>query len=352
MSTVIDLRSDTVTRPTPAMRRAMAAAEVGDDVYGEDPTVNRLEERAAGLLEREAALFVPSGTMGNQIAVHLHTVPGSEVIGEAGTHIFNFEMGAMAALSGALPRPIPTADGILDPEQVEAAVQPRALYRTPTRLLVLENTHNLAGGRVVPLERMRELVAVAKRHGIAVHLDGARIHNAAAATGVAAAELARGCDTVMFCLSKGLAAPVGSLLVGDADAIREARRIRKLFGGGMRQAGVLAAAGLVALDEMLPRLAEDHRTARRLAEIIAEAPFVRLDPRTVETNIVFFELEEGTPLPAGELVARLREHGVLANALGPRRIRMVTHYEISMADAERAASVLVSLLRGDAPDGK
>lgn len=345
MNQIIDLRSDTVTQPTPSMRRAMASAEVGDDVYGEDPTVNRLEARAAEILEREAALFVPTGTMGNQIAVHVHTVPGSEVIGESGTHVFNFEMGAMAALSGALPRAIPTSDGILDPDQVAAAIQPKALYRTPTRLLVLENTHNLAGGRVVPLERMRELVAVAKAQGLAVHLDGARIHNAAAASGVSAAELARGCDTVMFCLSKGLAAPVGSVLVGDADTIREARRIRKLFGGGMRQAGVLAAAGLVALDEMLPRLADDHATARRLAELISDAPHVELDLQAIETNIVFFALEKAAPISAGDLVSRLREKGILANALGPRRIRMVTHYEISKADAELAGRTVCELLR-------
>ncbi len=340
----IDLRSDTVTHPTPAMRRAMASAEVGDDVYGEDPTIVRLEERAAALLEREAAVFVPSGTMGNQIAVHLHTIPGSEVIGEVRTHIFNFEMGAMAALSGALPRPIPTDDGILTPEQVERAIQPRSLYRTPTRLLILENTLNLAGGRVIGPQRMHDLVAMAKAHGLAVHLDGARIHNAAAAAGVSAAELARGCDTVMFCLSKGLAAPVGSMLVGDAETIREARRIRKLFGGGMRQAGVLAAAGLVALDEMLPRLAEDHVTARRLAELIAAAPHVDLDPGSIETNIVFFRIEEGTAPSAADVVTRLREKGILANALGPDQIRMVTHYEISMADVELAGQAVQEIL--------
>ncbi len=342
---IIDLRSDTVTHPTPSMRRAMAAAEVGDDVYGEDPTLNRLEERAAELMEREAGLFVPTGTMGNQVAIHLHTRPGCEVVGEAGSHVFNFEMGAMAALSGALPRPIPTPDGILEPDQVAAAIQPRAGYRTPTRLLVLENSHNLAGGRVTPLERMRELVAVARDHGIPVHLDGARIHNAAAALGIGAAELARGCDTVMFCLSKGLAAPVGSILVGDADAIAEARRIRKLFGGGMRQAGILAAAGLVALDEMLPRLAEDHRTARRLAERIAEAPGVDLDPASVETNIVFFSVSPSAALDAAGLVARLRERGILANALGADRVRMVTHYEISLEDVEIAGEAVQELLR-------
>ncbi len=344
--TTIDLRSDTVTHPTPSMRRAMAAAEVGDDVYGEDPTVRRLEERAAALLEREAALFVPTGTMGNQIAVHLHTVRGSEVVGEAGSHVFNFEMGAMAALSGALPRPVPTEDGILEPEQLERAIQPRAGYRTPTALVLLENTHNLAGGRVTPLARMRELVGLARRYGLPVHLDGARIHNAAAALGVSAAELAAGCDSVMFCLSKGLAAPVGSMLVGDAAFIAEARRIRKMFGGGMRQVGVLAAAGLVALEEMLPRVAEDHATARRLAELIAEVPAAVLDPGSVETNIVFFSLAPGSPLTAAELVERLRVEGVLANALGPDRVRMVTHYEISMEDVERAGRIVARLLRG------
>jgi len=341
---IIDLRSDTVTHPTPSMRRAMAAAEVGDDVYGEDPTLNRLEERAAELMEREAGLFVPTGTMGNQVAIHLHTRPGCEVVGEAGSHVFNFEMGAMAALSGALPRPIPTEDGILEPSQVASAIQPRAGYRTPTRLLVLENSHNLAGGRVTSLERMRELIAVAREHGLPVHLDGARIHNAAAALGVKAAELARGCDTVMFCLSKGLAAPVGSMLIGDADAIAEARRIRKLFGGGMRQAGVLAAAGLVALDEMLPRLAEDHRTARRLAELIAEAPGVDLDPARVDTNIVFFSVTPEALLDAQQLAARLLKRGILSNALGPSRVRMVTHYEISMDDVETAGAAVQELL--------
>ncbi len=344
MDAFIDLRSDTVTHPTDAMREAMRSAEVGDDVYGEDPTVNRLEARAAELLGREAAVLVPSGTMGNQIAVHLLARRGSEVIGEAGCHVFNFEMGAMAALSGALPRPIPTANGILDPREVERAIQPAAGYRTPTSLLVLENTHNLAGGRVTPLARMRELVAVAKGHDLHVHLDGARIHNAAAALGVTAADIAAGCDTVMFCLSKGLAAPVGSLLVGDGDTMDEARRVRKMFGGGMRQAGILAAAGLVALDEMLPRLADDHRTARRLAELLADIEGVVLDPAAVETNIVFFSLAADAPLGAAELAARLAEEGVGVHALGPDAVRMVTHYEISMDDVERAAAAVKRVL--------
>jgi len=344
MSTIIDLRSDTVTHPTAAMRRAMAEAVVGDDVYGEDPTVNLLEERAADLLEREAAMLVPTGTMGNQIAIHLHAQPGSEVIGEAGCHVFNFEMGAMAALSGALPRPVSTPDGILTPAEVELAIQPGAGYRTPTAMLLLENSHNLAGGRVTPPERMRELIAVARRNGLPVHVDGARVHNAALAARTSAAELVRGCDTVMFCLSKGLAAPVGSVLVGDADIIREARRVRKMFGGGMRQAGILAAAGLVAIEEMLPRLEQDHATARRLAEQLAELPGIDLDPMNVETNIVTFNLTDDTGISALDLATKLASHGVLVHALGPGSIRMVTHYEVGMSDVETAARVARQVL--------
>jgi threonine aldolase len=341
---MIDLRSDTVTHPTDRMREAMSTAEVGDDVYGEDPTINRLEERAAEIMGREAAVYVPTGTMGNQIAIHLHTHPGSEVVAEAGSHIFNFEMGAMAALSGALPRPIETADGILDPAQVEAAIQPAAGYRTPTRLVVLENSHNLAGGRVTPPERMAELVAVARNHDLPVHLDGARIHNSAAALGVSAAELSAGCDTVMFCLSKGLGAPVGSILVGGADTIAEARRVRKMFGGGMRQAGIIAAAGLVALEEVMPLLTEDNRRAHDLAVGIADTPAVVLDPATVETNIVFFSLAENSPMDAGSLAARLAEEGLLCHPLGGDSIRMVTHYHISDEDIERAVEITTKVL--------
>ncbi len=336
----IDLRSDTVTQPTQTMRDAMAAAEVGDDVYGEDPTINRLEVAAAELMGREAALFVPTGTMGNQIAIHVHTEPGTEVIAEAGSHVFNFEMGAMAALSGTLPRPVSTTDGILEPAQVEAAIQPPAGYRTPTSLVVLENSHNLAGGRVMRRERMAELVAVARRHGLPVHLDGARIHNAAAFLGTTAAELAAGCDTVMFCLSKGLAAPVGSLLMGSSQVIERARRVRKMFGGGMRQAGVLAAAGLVALEEMLPRLAEDNRRGRVLADGIAEVPGIDLDPAAVETNIVFFRLDPGARVSAPELTAGLADRGVLVHSLGHDSIRMVTHYQIGDEDVEIAVDAV------------
>ena len=336
---IIDLRSDTVTHPTDSMRRAMASAEVGDDVYGEDPTINRLEERAAELMEREAAVYVPTGTMGNQIAIHLHTHPGSEVVAEAGCHVFNFEMGAMATLSGALPRPIETSDGILTAAQVESAIQPRAGYRTPTSLVLLENSHNLAGGRVTTPERMTEMVGVARGHDLPVHLDGARIHNAAAALGVTAAELSAGCDTVMFCLSKGLGAPVGSILVGSADTITEARRVRKMFGGGMRQAGIIAAAGLVALDEVMPLLADDNRRAHALAVGLAMIPAVVLDPETVDTNIVFFSLADDAPMDAGVLAARLAEEGLLCHPLGGDSIRMVTHYHISDEDIEKAVGI-------------
>jgi threonine aldolase len=341
---IIDLRSDTVTHPTDSMRKAMSTADVGDDVYGEDPTINRLEERAAELMDREAAVFVPTGTMGNQIAIHLHSHPGSEVVAEAGSHIFNFEMGAMAALSGALPRAIETPDGILTPAQVEKAIQPRAGYRTPTSMVVLENSHNLAGGRVMSPERMAELIGVARRHDLPVHLDGARIHNAASALGISAAELSEGCDTVMFCLSKGLGAPVGSILVGGAETIVEARRIRKMFGGGMRQAGIIAAAGLVALDEVLPLLGEDNRRAHTLAVGLADIPAVVLDPETVETNIVFFSLADDAPMDAGALAARLAEDGLLCHPLGGDSIRMVTHYHISDDDVARAIQITSRVL--------
>jgi threonine aldolase len=250
----------------------------------------------------------------------------------------------MAALSGALPRPVETADGILDPAQVEAAIQPPAGYRTPTSLLVLENSHNLAGGRITPPERMAELVAVAHRHGLPVHLDGARVHNAAVALDVSAAELSAGCDTVMFCLSKGLGAPVGSILVGDADTIAEARRVRKMFGGGMRQAGIIAAAGLVALDEVLPNLADDNRRAHQLATGLAQIPGIVLDPELVETNIVFFSLDESMGMTAAELSGRLAGEGVLCHPLGSDSIRMVTHYHIGDSDIERVIEVTQGVL--------
>lgn len=339
---MIDLRSDTVTKPTPAMRKAMAEAEVGDDVYGEDPTARRLEELAAEVLKREAALFVPTGSMGNQIAVHLWTKPGSEVVIEARGHIFNFEMGAMAALSGVLPRPITTADGFLTPEQVEAVINPKVSYRTPTRLLCLENTHNLWSG--LPMEEVGKdaLVDVARKHGLKVHLDGARIFNAAIALNTPAWRLASGCNSVMFCLSKGLAAPVGSMLVGDADFIAEARRVRKLFGGGMRQVGVLAAAGIVALTSMVDRLGEDHRRAQRLALGLAELQGIEIHPERIKTNIVVFRILSrnlpGPPEvpPCARFAAAMKAEGVLCSTFGQDEARMVTHYHISDKDVEQA----------------
>jgi len=344
---LIDLRSDTVTRPTGAMRRAMAEAEVGDDVYGEDPTVNRLQERAAELFDKEAALFVPTGSMGNQIAVKLHTRPGTEVVIEERGHIYNYEMAAMSAVSGALARPVKSGDGsgVLTWAEVRAAVHANdaPYYVAPTSLLALENSHNLAGGAVMTRERTEELCDGAHALGLAVHLDGARIFNAAAALGETVASLSRPADSVMFCLSKGLGAPVGSMLLGTRAFIEEARRWRKLLGGGMRQAGVLAAAGLVALEETPPRLSEDHANARRLAEGVAGLPGVAADPEAVQTNIVIFDVS-GAGLASDHICERLRrEHGVLASGFGPS-VRMVTHYDVSRADIERTLEALRKVL--------
>jgi threonine aldolase len=336
---LIDLRSDTVTKPTPAMRRAMAEAEVGDDVYGEDPTVNRLQERAAEIFAKEAALFVPTGSMGNQIAVKLHTRPGREVVIEERGHIYNYEMAAMSAVSGALARPVKSGDGtgMLTWPEIASAVHANdaPYYVAPTGLVCLENSHNLAGGTVMTPARTEELCERAHALGLPVHLDGARIFNAAASLGATVAELSRPVDSVMFCLSKGLGAPVGSMLLGTRAFIEEARAWRKLLGGGMRQAGVIAAAGLVALEETPPRLAEDHSNARRLAEGVAEIEGVSIDPARVQTNIVIFDVS-GTGKTSDEICARLKEeHGVLASGFGPS-IRLVTHYDVSREDVERA----------------
>ena len=340
---LIDLRSDTVTRPTPSMRRAMAAAEVGDDVYGEDPTINRLQERAAGLFGKEAALFVPTGSMGNQIAVKLHARAGEEVVIEERGHIYNYEMAAMSAVSGVLARPVKSADGsgVLTWPDVKAAVHANdaPYYVARTGLLALENSHNLAGGTLMTRARTEELCDGAHALGLPVHLDGARIFNAAAALGETVAALAAPADSVMFCLSKGLGAPVGSMLLGTRAFVEEARRWRKLLGGGMRQAGVLAAAGLVALEETPPRLVEDHANARRLAEGVAGLPGVRMDPESVQTNIVIFDVS-GTGLAADEICARVRaSRGVLCSGFGDS-IRMVTHYDVTRADIDVALDAL------------
>jgi threonine aldolase len=338
MTTIIDLRSDTVTRPTPAMRAAMAAAEVGDDVYGEDPTVNLLERRAAELFGREAALFVPTGTMGNQIAIRLHTQPGQEVIAEARAHILDWEMATTAVFSGCLIRAVPAEGGILTWKHIEPAIQPWGHFRAATGLIEIENTANLAGGRVTPLSVTDEICAGAKERKLPTHLDGARIFNAAVALGVDVRTLTRGFDTVMFCLSKGLGAPVGSLLVGSAESMKRARIFRKSLGGGMRQAGVLAAAGLIALEEGPKGLAADHANARLLAEALAHMEGVTIDLDSVETNIVIFRLATGSGAP--ELAARLKERGVLTNAVGPDAIRLVTHRDVSRKDCIDAAETL------------
>jgi len=337
----IDLRSDTVTRPTDAMRRAMAEAEVGDDVYGEDPSVLRLEARAAEILGHEAAIFVPSGTMGNQIAIRLHTQSGQEVICESRSHIVEWEMATMSTFSGTMPRVVAGDRGILRWEQIAAAIGPKIYYRAQTGLISLENTHNMAGGTVTPLAVTREILAGAKNAGLPVHLDGARIFNAAVALGVPVAEVADGFDTVMFCLSKGLCAPVGSLLVGSRDNIERARIYRKALGGGMRQVGVLAAPGMIALEEMPKRLHHDHANTKKMAAMLTEAEDVDLDLATVETNIIIFSLRRSS---ASEVVRLAKARHVLISAFGARSIRLVTHRDVSAEDCESAAQILQEIL--------
>ncbi|HEX6989499.1 MAG TPA: low-specificity L-threonine aldolase [Bacillota bacterium] len=339
----IDLRSDTVTTPTPAMRRAMAEAEVGDDVYDEDPTVHRLQERAAELMGKEAALFFPTGTMANQAAVLAHTRRGQEILVEAHAHVYHSEAGGVAVLAGCHPRPFHAFRGVPTPEDIEALLRPDDEHYPPTSLLCLENTHNLAGGTVIPVHRMIDLAATAHRHGLAVHLDGARIFNAATALGVAARDLAAPADSVMFCLSKGLAAPIGSMLCGSREFIARARRARKLLGGGMRQVGVIAAAGLVALDEMIGRLAEDHANARRLAEGLADLPPLAVDLDTVQTNMVMCDVSGFEPAPA--FARRLAAAGVLVNAVNDRRVRFVTHKDVDAADIDRALAIVSDQVR-------
>lgn len=336
-SAVIDLRSDTVTRPTPEMRRAMADAEVGDDVYGEDPTINRLEQRAAQIFAREAAIFVPTGTMGNTIAIKIHTKPGQEVICEERGHIFNYEMAMLAHFSGCLARPVYGEDGILSWREIQKRIAPKIYYRAPTGLISLENTHNMAGGTVWPQREFDEICDGAHGAGLPVHLDGARIFNAATAAGRSVAEITRKCDSVMFCLSKGLGAPVGSLLVGSRTFIDQARVYRKSLGGGMRQAGILAAAGLIALEKMPARLREDHDNARFLAEGLARIPGIKVDPRKVQTNIVVFEIES---MSSADLARKLAEQHVLASGISPEAMRMVTHMDVNRAGCARAIAAV------------
>ncbi len=326
MNSPIDLRSDTVTRPTPAMRRAMAEAEVGDDVYGEDPTINRLEARAAGLFAREAALFVPSGSMGNLLAIWCWTDRGQEVICDSRSHTYIHEMGAMSAIAGVMPHPVPTPDGILSWDLIAPHVHDGSGFHSPTGLIELESTHNLAGGTVYPPETIADIAAHTHAAGLKVHLDGARIFNAAVALGKSVAEITRPVDSMMFCLSKGLGAPVGSMLLGPREFIAKARIRRKILGGGMRQAGVLAAAGLIALEESPKGLSRDHENARVLAEGLAQIPGILLDPAKVVTNIVMFDVDARST--AAALCDALRTRGVLASAFGPQTVRVVTHYDV------------------------
>jgi threonine aldolase len=339
----IDLRSDTVTRPTEAMRRAMAEAEVGDDVYGEDPTVNRLEARAAQIFGREAAIFVPTGTMGNQIAIRLHTQHGQEVICEQRAHIVDWEMAMVSAFSGCQLRQVEGERGVLSWPEIERAIAPGIYYRAQTGLIALENSHNMAGGTVTRLEVLKEIWAGAKERGLPVHLDGARVFNAAVALGLPLDELTQGFDTVMFCLSKGLGAPVGSMLVGSRELIDRARAVRKMLGGGMRQAGVLAAAGLIALEEMPERLHEDHANARLLAEELAQIEGIEIDLAGVQTNIVIFRLRGNGD--AAAMVTRLKERGLLCSTVGPDALRLVTHRDVGRDDCERAVAVLREVLQ-------
>ncbi len=337
MQKFIDLRSDTVTLPTAAMRQAMAAAEVGDDVYGEDPTIRRLEEMAAARLGKEAALFVPTGTMGNQIAVNLHTRQGQEVVLEARSHIFNSELAAMATWSGVLPRPVEGRRGVLTSEQVADALRSGSLV-ADTGLIALENSHNFGGGTVQPPEKTAAVLELAQQRGLPTHLDGARIFNAAVAAGVGPEKLAAGFTSVMFCLSKGLGAPVGSVLASGSAFILEARKVRKRMGGGMRQAGIIAAAGVHALDHHVERLAEDHNRARRLAEGMAGLDGLSIDPSDVDTNILVIRVD----LPGGpEAFSRkLKESGVLCSPLNSREVRMLTHLDISDGDIKTALTAI------------
>jgi threonine aldolase len=341
---MIDLRSDTVTKPTDAMRKAMAAAEVGDDVYGEDPTVNRLQDMMAAMFGKKAALFVPSGTMGNQLAIRLHTQPGQEVIVEQTAHIVRYEQGAAGALAGVQLHWVAGTRGLISAEQVEAAIRPTDPHTIQTGLICLENTHNSGGGTIYPLATIERIRAVAATHGIPMHLDGARLFNAIAATTLPPASYAQHFDTLSVCLSKGLGAPAGSLLMmNDLALFERAKRLRRMYGGAMRQSGILAAAGIYALEHHVARLKTDHVHAKQLARRLQRIPTVKVNPQDVETNIVMFEVV-GHRLTPPAIVAALKEEGLLINAVGGTKFRAVTHLDISAAMAEQAGEIVARLL--------
>jgi len=350
---VIDLRSDTVTKPTAAMRQAMATAEVGDDVYGEDPTVNRLEAMVAEMLGKEAAVFVSSGTMGNLTSVLAHCGRGDEMILGDKSHIFRSEQGGAAALGGVHPMAIRNQpDGTLDLGEIEANIRGDNEHYPVTKLVCIENTHNFCGGRVLPLSYMDAIGDLAHTHGLKLHVDGARLWNAAVALGVSPARVIRNADSVSVCLSKGLGAPVGSVVAGDEVFIRRARRMRKVVGGGLRQAGILAAAGIVAITEMVERLSDDHANAKRLAEGLAQIDGITIDPAAVETNLVFFELTHEDVTPA-QLVNGVAEHGVKLNAAGSRRLRAVLNYHVTVADVDQVLTAFRTVLSEGVPmDGQ
>ena len=338
---VIYLRSDTVTKPSAEMRRAMFEAEVGDDVYAEDPTINRLEAMAADIFGREAALFVPSGTMGNQIAVKLHTHHGQEVICEERGHVFNYEMAMMAHFSGVVPRTVWAEDGILTWQHVQSKLKTKSYHAARTGLVSLENTHNIAGGTITPLDIFDEVCDQVHDAGLPVHLDGARVFNASVALGIPVGQLTAKADTVMFCLSKGLGAPVGSLLVGSAELMDRGRIYRKALGGGMRQAGILAAAGVIALQQGPQKLKQDHANARLLAEGLAQIPGIKIDPDKVQTNILICDIS-GTGMTSTELSRKLGQRNVLANGVSPQIIRFVTHLDVSREQCAQALEIVAS----------
>jgi threonine aldolase len=343
MKDFIDLRSDTVTKPTPAMRKVMAEAEVGDDVYGEDPTMNLLQEKVAKILGKEASIFVPSGTMANQLAIKSHTQPGDEVIIEATSHSYNFEGGASAALSGIQFFCLKGTRGILEASQIEEAIRPDDHHFPVTRLICLENTHNRGGGSIYPIEKMSQISRFAKSRGLQVHLDGARLWNASVASGIKPEEYAQWADSVSVCLSKGLGAPIGSLVAGTKTFIDRLHRFRKMFGGGMRQVGIIAAAGIYALDHHIDRLKEDHQNAKRLALGLKEFKGVVINPDHVETNILIFDVAD-TGMTAAEVRDAMKTEGVLIHAVGKTQIRLVTHLDVSKEDIETALKAFKKVL--------